>query len=274
MIKLCLGSANFGIKYGIKNSVLNKYKLSRIMNLAKINNLQTIDTSFEYYKSHHNLKKVINDQVQINTKIKLNKKLDFLKIKKKIENFNKNSPSKIYSLLLHNQNDALKKNQIALIKKLKNDGVVKKIGVSIYDLEVLKKVLKSWTPDIVQIPINPFNKDFVSRKFLKEMKRKKITIYARSIFLQGLLIKKYSSLDKKYKKNFDDWFSFCKQNSINPVKACLDFCKLINEIDFIIIGVSHVSELKEIILYFNQDINKKSKLIEKQKFKKIDLRKL
>lgn len=274
MVKLCLGSANFGTKYGIKNIGVSKNKLFKIIKLATNNNLQSIDTSFEYYRSHYNLKKVITDQIQVNTKINFEKKLNFLKIKKKIENFNKNSPSKIHSLLFHDQKDALKENKINLIKKLKKEGIVKKIGVSVYDLKVLEKVLKLWTPDIVQIPVSPFNKDFVSKKLLKKMKKKKITIFARSIFLQGLLIKKYDILEKNIKKNLDDWFNTCKKNLINPVKVCLDFCKLINEIDFIIIGVNNLSELKEIIFYFNQDIDKRSRAIVKKKFKKIDLRKL
>ena len=129
MVKLCLGSANFGTKYGIKNIGVSKNKLFKIIELATNNNLQSIDTSFEYYRSHYNLKKVITDQTQVNTKINFEKKLNFLKIKKKIENFNKNSPSKIHSLLFHNQKDALKENKVNLIKKLKKEGIVKKIGV-------------------------------------------------------------------------------------------------------------------------------------------------
>ena len=92
---------------------------------------------------------------------------------KKIMDFNKNSPSKIYSLLLHNQNDAVQSEKITLLKKLKTEGVVDEIGVSFYDLNVLKNTLKIWTPDIVQIPINPFNLDFISGNFLKKTKEKK-----------------------------------------------------------------------------------------------------
>ena len=46
--------------------------------------------------------------------------------------------------------------------------------VSFYDLNVLKNTLKIWTPDIVQIPINPFNLDFISGNFLKKLKSIKI----------------------------------------------------------------------------------------------------
>ena len=51
MVKLCLGSANFGSKYGIDNKKLNKNKILEIINTAKNNELFKIDTSFEYYYS-------------------------------------------------------------------------------------------------------------------------------------------------------------------------------------------------------------------------------
>ena len=184
--------------------------------------------------------------------------------------FNKNSPSKIYSLLLHNQNDAVQSEKITLLKKLKTEGVVDEIGVSFYDLNVLKNTLKIWTPDIVQIPINPFNLDFISGNFLKKLKRKNIKIFARSIFLQGLIVKQYNSVDIKFKKELEKWFYFCKSKSIHPVKACLDFCKSIKELDFIIVGVQDAKDLKQIIKYYNQPITLNHQMILKKKYKKID----
>ena len=274
MIKLCLGTANFGSKYGLDNKKINKNELSKIIDIAKKNQLMSIDTSFEYLNSHKNLKKVIDKKMNINTKIFFKKNLDLLSLKKKIIDFNKNSPAKIFSLLLHNQNDALQIKKIELLKKLKADGFIDKIGVSVYDLSVLKNVLKLWTPDIVQVPVNPFNRDFLSKNLLKQLKRKKIIIFARSIFLQGILVKQYSSLDKEYKKDIVDWFNFCKAKSVHPVKACLDFCKSIKEIDRLIIGVQDAEELKKIIKYFKQPKKISSNLIIKKKYKKIDLRKI
>ena len=57
MVKLCLGSANFGSKYGIDNKKLSKDKILKIINTAKNNKIFKIDTSFEYFNSHQNLKK-------------------------------------------------------------------------------------------------------------------------------------------------------------------------------------------------------------------------
>ena len=78
-----------------------------------------------------------------------------ISIKKKIENFNKNSPSKINSLLLHDQREALNIKNVKLLKQLKAERIISKIGVSVYDFSILKKILKLWEPDIIQVPINP-----------------------------------------------------------------------------------------------------------------------
>jgi len=274
MVQLCLGSANFGSKYGFDNKKIDNKKLSNILNLAFRSKLLSVDTSFEYFKSHHHLKKVIKKNMIINSKIFFKQKSNFLSVKKKIEKFNKNSPSKIYSLLLHDQREALNTKNVKILKQLKAEGIISKIGVSVYDYSILKKILKIWEPDIIQVPINPFNLDFISSTFLKKIKRKKILLFARSIFLQGLLVKKSNILDKRYKNDLDDWFSFCASKYINPIKACLDFCKSIKEIDFLIVGVQDAEELKQIIRYFNQPKKISLNLIIKKKYKKIDLRKI
>ena len=274
MVQLCLGSANFGSKYGLDNKKIDNKKLSKILNEAFKSKLHNIDTSFEYVNSHHNLKKLIKKKMIINSKIFLKQRSNFMHVKKKIENFNKNSPSKIYSLLLHDQREALNLKNVKLLKQLKAERIIRKIGVSVYDYSILNKILKLWKPDIIQVPINPFNVDFISNAFLKKIKRKKILIFARSIFLQGLLVKKSYIFDKKFKNDLDDWFNFCASKSINPVKACLDFCKSIKEIDFLIIGVQNVQELKQIIKFFKLPKKINSNLLIKKKYKKIDLRKI
>ena len=274
MVKLCLGSANFGTRYGLENKKVSNNTVLNIIKTATQSKINTIDTSFEYLNSHEQIKKFVNKKSNIISKIFFDQNSNFFSIKKKIEDFNQYSVSKINSLLIHNQNDALLIKNINLLKKLKKERVVVHIGVSVYDLDILKNILKLWTPDIIQIPVNPFNRDFVSKIFLSKLKKKRITIFARSIFLQGILIKKYYELDCKYKKDLDDWFRFCNQKSINPVKACIDFCKSIKGIDYIVIGVQDVEELKQIIKYFNQPKNININLILKKNYQKIDLRKI
>ena len=54
MAQLCLGSANFGSKYGFDNKKIDNKKLSNILNLAFKSKLLSIDTSFEYFDQKKN----------------------------------------------------------------------------------------------------------------------------------------------------------------------------------------------------------------------------
>ncbi len=274
MGKLCLGTANVGSKYGINKTKLFKNNFKKILKVADRNNINNIDSSFEYKNSHLQIRKITNNKFKLNTKIIIKKKYNFESIKRRILYFNKHSNTKIYSLLLHDQNEAIVKKNIKLVKKLKADGLVSKIGVSVYDLVVLKKILKIWIPDIIQIPVNPFNREFIFNKFLNKLKRKKIIIFARSIFLQGILTNEKNILDTKNKKEFERWFEFCKLKSVDPVKVCLDFCKSIKEIDYLVIGVQNVKEFKQIVKFFKQPIKTNFNSIIKRNYKKIDLRKI
>ena len=76
----------------------------------------------------------------------------------------------------------------------KRNGYIKKFGVSVYSIYELENILKIFTPDIVQFPVNVFNQSFFEENLLKKLKKKKIELHARSIFLQGLLLKKKKSI--------------------------------------------------------------------------------
>ena len=55
---------------------------------------------------------------------------------------------------------------IIILIKLKELGYVKKIGVSIYDLKKLKKIISLYNIDMVQIPINIFDRRFLDKQLI------------------------------------------------------------------------------------------------------------
>ena len=71
----------------------------------------------------------------------------------------------------------------------KKNKVIKKIGISVYNKNELNEILKVFTPEIIQFPLNVFNQSFNDKKYLQSLKHKGIELHARSIFLQGLLLK-------------------------------------------------------------------------------------
>ena len=162
--------------------------------------------------------------------------------------------STIDNLLIHdiasfidNFNDDV----VGFIESLKSNGVIKNFGVSVYFPEELKQLLNLIPIDLVQFPLSAFNQTFISSNLLKKLKKQGISTYARSIYMQGLLVTeeyKLSPYFKKWSKNFDAWFKFCKENKMSPPQACLAFIDSIDFLDGYIVGVTSQKELSELFI--------------------------
>ena len=74
------------------------------------------------------------------------------------------------------------------IKELKNRGIVKKIGFSIYGPEELEQLWMRYRPDIIQAPFNIFDQRLKTSGWLEKLHNNNVEIHVRSIFLQGLLL--------------------------------------------------------------------------------------
>ena len=132
--------------------------------------------------------------------------------------------------------------------QIKQKGLAKNIGISVYTVEQTNNILNKWTPDIIQFPINIFNQSFAQSGILKELSRNKIKTQARSIFLQGLLLSNIipNKLNFGY-KHFEHYQSWQHRNSVTALQACLSYIQAITEIEDVLIGVSSREELISII---------------------------
>ena len=74
------------------------------------------------------------------------------------------------AILLHYPIDILEKKNSELIHfllNLKNEGVIKKIGVSIYEKNELEEILEIFKPEIIQCPINIFDSRLLEKNYLR-----------------------------------------------------------------------------------------------------------
>ena len=120
----------------------------------------------------------------------------------------------------------------------------------IYNFKKLKKTVKDFCPDIIQCSYNIFDTRLYEKNLIKIIKRKKIKVHARSIFLQGLLLCDYDTIPSKFSKwrnMFDRWEEWIKLNKVSKLEACINFVINDRNIDKIIIGVKDIKELKDIL---------------------------
>lgn len=271
-MKIIIGSAKFGFKYGLNKKKITKLEINLIEKILKKNSLQKFDTAMSYGESekiigNFNIKKKVITKIKLPKKKPKNLKFWF---KKKLENSLKKLKSKnIYGLLIHDTSDILGKNRdfLNILLDYKKKNFISKLGVSVYEIGEIKKILKFWKPDIIQIPLNVFDQRFLKNDFLKKIKRSGIEIHARSCFLQGILLNSKLNIgNNNSKKIFRNFVKWCKKNKISQLTACLHFIKKEDFIDFLIIGFQNSVELEEIIEAFNKrNIKVPSKFINNEK---------
>jgi len=274
--KLVLGSAQFGINYGIANSKgkLKTKEIKKIINISKKKGVFKIDTAINYGSSQKDLGKNNLDKFKIITKLPslplsirekdISQWVEF----KIINSLKELKVKKIYGLLFHEPQNLLGKKGKQLfnsVNNLKKNGLIDKIGISVNNFKILRKLVGLYSFQIVQVPFNILDRRVL--KFINLLKRKKIKIYARSIFLQGLLLSKRIFRKKKFskwKKIWDQWELYNIKNNSNYLYSALSFVVLNKKIDYVVIGVDNSYNFKEIIKNIN--LTKKSD----KKFKFLD----
>jgi aryl-alcohol dehydrogenase-like predicted oxidoreductase len=102
--------------------------------------------------------------------------------------------------------------------------------------------------DIVQIPYNIFDNRF--EKVMIQMNKLDIEIHSRSVFLQGVLLKKKENLNSyfmKWSKHFDLYNEWLVKNKYQPLEFCLNYVKKNININKIVIGVDSIDQLDQIV---------------------------
>jgi len=146
------------------------------------------------------------------------------------------------------------KSYLYSLQELKRKKIIKKIGISIYDSKEINKIWKFWKPDLVQVPLNLFDNRILNSGWINILKKFKIEIYARSVFLQGLLINDYDlfNFNKKCVSSLDEFKEWCYKKNISQLKVCIHFVKQCKKIDYLVVGFNSYYQLKEIIDFFKK----------------------
>jgi len=262
-MKIGLGTAQFGLDYGISNPLgkIPVAEVKRILGFAAANGVHVIDTASLYGDSEKVLGQCLGEHhsFHIITKTpQYNKSLitegDAEQIKKVFhESLVRLKQSSLYGLLIHNGDDLLAQNGAALwdaMNDIKNSGLVKKIGASIYAARQVNAILEKFPIDLIQLPINVLDQRLIRSGHLERLKKRGIEVHARSVFLQGLLLMNPSDLPDSFcsvRVHLQQYQQFIGERNVSPVKSALNFVLNIEGVDTVIIGVVSSAQLEEIL---------------------------
>ena len=246
--KLILGTVQFGLSYGVNNTTgkVSQAEVSRILAEAKANNISILDTSYAYGDSEIVLGTLLENDTHFKIISKLprtteNPESIFIETNRRLKN------NKLYGYLIHHF-DYFREKPSAWsdIEALKKDGLIEKIGFSLYKTSELDYLFSQNTVfDIIQIPYNILDNAF--KPYLKELKHRNVEIHTRSVFLQGLFFKSVNELPERLmplKPYLIEMSKFCKKQGISMEELALNTVIHNLDIDGVLVGVDNTFQLQ------------------------------
>lgn len=264
-MKLALGSAQFGLDYGISNlqGQVNTEEVLRILQFAQQQKVTLLDTAAVYGNSE----KILGNSGLCDN-FALVSKIPALQSQEKdiaiyVENSLKNLQiTQLEAVLFHRAEDLisspLKKVRFDNLITQKQQGKVKKIGVSIYTPQQLDYCFNHYPLDIVQLPFNLLDQRFLQTGWLDKLKKSGIEIHARSIFLQGLLLMETSQLTDYFLPYLSVLEKISQQAqalNISVLTLALAVANQQAALDKIIVGCCNKAQLQEIVIAYQQAKN-------------------
>lgn len=261
MDKLVLGTVQFGLDYGINspNGKPSREKSLAMLDLAYEKGVRIFDTASAYGDAEEILgefmqSRNLTNKIQVITKLK--------------PNIISNSGDDSYDIIFSNLKESLKRlnrkyvdgylfHSPAYIKdrilvdclcRLKAEGLVKNIGVSIYEEEDAIYAAQLDEVDYIQVPYSILDQRLNKTNFFEIAKKNNKTVFARSAFLQGLFfmpedkIPLHLSGVKKYLKELDE---IIDKYDLTRQQAALLFSYQNEYIDYVVFGVDNISQLEE-----------------------------
>tara|TARA_B100001121_G_C18661757_1_gene609226 strand:+ start:589 stop:1461 length:873 start_codon:yes stop_codon:yes gene_type:complete len=260
--KVILGSAQFMKGYGIANNPANYSieEMHKVLDYSLKIGIDTIDTAHAYGNAEKILGDFGVDSFKIITKIpKQEQKSKSSKawIASKLEESLKDlKVESLYCLHLHNPKDILTsegKKIVSQLKELKKNGLIQNIGFSLYDSDQLEDLLTTMRPDIIQVPLNIFDRRMIENGTINNLRDQNISIHIRSIFLQGVLIMRQEDRPNYFKyweELFKKWDNWNDHKSFNKVKNSFNFSMNIKDIQNVIVGVNDLDQLQALYQHY------------------------
>lgn len=272
-MKLCLGTVQFGMNYGIRGQKQPSEKQAvQMLDYATQNGIHNIDTANAYGTAEDVVgtflkeKTIPREDLFIISKFRPNlldeadedQYYDIMKANLE------NSLSRLHtdyldSYLLHSAryvwNDAI----IDTLNRMKKEGYVKHVGVSVYETDEARKCIERLNVDFMQLPYSIFDQRMKADGVFEFAEKAEYStqIHSRSAFIQGLILMKEDEVPdflERAKPIIRKIDGLCQQYEISRIELALSYVKRENNISHLVFGVDNLEQLKEDIRLFEHTL--------------------
>jgi aryl-alcohol dehydrogenase-like predicted oxidoreductase len=257
--RIALGTAQFGAAYGIANASgqVSLESARAILAMARAAGVDTLDTAALYGASEATLGQIGVADFLVVTKLPglsddCGNVGDWVRAATRAS-LRRLNVANLHGLLLHRPADLLGANGEALfaaLLALKSEGLVAKIGYSVYSPDEFDALVKRFRPDLVQAPYNVFDRRLEASGWLSRLRDIGAEVHTRSAFLQGLLLFPRGGWPKKFqpwRDLLENWHDWCSMRGVMPMQAALAHALGLKGVDRVVVGVDSAPQWQEVV---------------------------
>lgn len=257
-MKLALGTAQFGLAYGVTNPAgqVAEPEVQRVLNWACLQGIDLLDTAPAYGDSETVLGRcgAATLGYRLVTKaLPLAARVTPAQVIRTLEqSFTTLGTSVLYGILLHHATDLFTPGGEAIyayLQTLKRQQRVARIGVSVYGVDELARVCDHFDVDLVQLPLNVLDQRMATSGWLKTLNARGIEVHARSLLLQGLLAEPAAVPARfaRWREAFERLSTCCRASGLSALALALCYVRQLALVDYAVMGTLSCAQLAQCV---------------------------
>lgn len=260
--KLVLGTVQFGCSYGVNSAGRpDSDEVTKILDLAFDSGITTLDTSSAYGDAEAVIGNAGASRFKVVSKYSKGAGDVAEAFKGSLQRI---GVPRLHGYMLHHFEVWRERPEIwDEFRRLRDAGLVERIGFSLYSPDELKMLLDAGVDfDLLQFPRNLLDRSF--DPYLPWLRARGVEVHVRSTFLQGLFFMDRSSLPGKLeplRPSLEQIDSIARERDLDVSALALAFNLLNPLVDGVLVGVDNCAQLQadiddsEADCWFDFDIN-------------------
>lgn len=252
--QIALGTAQLGMRYGVNNKVgqPSKEDAFAILDAAFAGGVDTFDTASTYGSSEEILgewckgRNLLN-RVRIISKCKPSATTADAVRKEITESLARLKMNHLDGYLLHSPEHLSNEHVIEGLHAIQKEGLATHVGVSVYTPDEALRALELGL-EYIQVPYNVFDRRLDKTDFFEKAAKASVTVFARSPFLQGLLIMEPSQIPlhlSEARPLVERFQEVAKKYDLSPTEAALLFVRLRSKAAYVVLGAETPQQVEE-----------------------------
>lgn len=271
-MKLCLGTVQFGISYGLKGRrPPSMDEAMEMMTYAVANGVDAFDTAAAYGSAEEIVGEFVRrrlcprDKIQIITKFGMDifDHEGDASARQKIRDAACRSIKRLQTdyvdaFLCHVPAAVYDQDVVEGLNALKQEGLARHVGITAYEVEDASACAANPTLDFLQIPLSVLDQRMASRKVIAQCETTGTVVHARSAFVQGLLLMDVNSVPRHLAgcvPVLREFSRLCADNGVDKRQVAISYVKRQRGVAGLVFGVHDMVQLQETISAFNANVD-------------------